>query len=216
MWGRSCQHARSSKTCLFKKETMSVKSLGIVRSVQAPQKLEVIKITNVLEPKHSSVRIVNHQVPWHTAPSFATETLPLLALHLIILMGGGVVTMAVAGDGEGDVEADVVVPSVEEATTISVAKATILQVKWYPMVKWCLMGNLRTFLSKKIFSLECHIGILTNRGKDPFLNTFNVQEGLLLSNIILCKMQIQEDYFKYFTLFNLLWSVIFIHPRNQF
>ena len=114
------------------------------------------------------------------------------------------VTMAVAGDGEGDVETDVVVPSVEEATTISVAKATILQVKWYPMVKWCLMGNLRTFLSKKIFSLKCHIGILTNRGKDLFLNTFNVQEGLLLYiSIILCKMQIRENYFKCFTLFNL-------------
>ena len=119
-------------------------------------------------------------------------------------MGGGVVTMAVAGDGEGDVEADVVVLSVEEATTISVAKAMILQVKWYPMVKWYLMGNLRTFPSKKIFSLECHIGILTNRGKDLFLNTFNVQEGFLLYiSIILCGMQIQENYFKCFTLFNL-------------
>ena len=132
----------------------------------------------------------------------------------------GVVTTAVAGDvagdGEVDVEAIVVVLSVEGITIISVAKVMILQIKWYLMVNLYPMGNLRTFPTKKIFSLECHIGILTNHGRNHFLNTTNVQENLLLSNIILCKMQIQEDYFKYSTLFNLLWSVIFIHPRNQF
>ena len=89
---------------------------------------------------------------------------------------------------------------------ISVYKTMILQVK-IPS-KWYLLDNLE-------ISHQNH-GILSNHGKDLFLNTFTSQWfPPFYINVTLCQMLVLVNFFKFFTHSNLLWNAIFIHPKNQ-
>ena len=109
-------------------------------------------------------------------------------------MGGEVDAVAKVGDVETVVVVAVGDLFVEEAITISVSKAMMLQVKTFS--KWYLMDNLKIS--------RCHTGISTTHGKSLFLNTFKVQQCLLLYiSITLCKMQVRENYSKFFTPSNL-------------